>query len=65
MNDLYNETIEINGKTYRYDPDHDCYYRSYPQTPETARERWTRIGVAVLLLIILVVGAPPFLEWLK
>ena len=27
MNDLYNETIIREGKTYRYDPDYDCYYR--------------------------------------
>lgn len=29
MNELYNETIVRNGKTYRYDPDYDCYYREY------------------------------------
>ena len=27
MNELYNKTIVINGKTYQYDPDYDCYYR--------------------------------------
>ena len=26
MNELYNETIERNGKTYHYDPDMDIYY---------------------------------------
>lgn len=26
MNELYNEYIERRGKTYRYDPDYDCYY---------------------------------------
>lgn len=26
MNELYEKTIEIDGRTYRYDPDTDCYY---------------------------------------
>lgn len=29
MNDSYNETITRQGKTYHYDPDHDCYYCRY------------------------------------
>lgn len=29
MNDLYNETIQRNGKTYHYDPDHDVYTCRY------------------------------------
>jgi hypothetical protein len=28
-NDLYNISIEQNGKQYRYDPDYDCYYRVF------------------------------------
>ena len=27
MNELYDKTIEVNGRVYRYDPDYDCYYR--------------------------------------
>jgi len=38
MNDLYNETVVRNGKTYHYDPDMDCYYcRS---TDEGPISRW-------------------------
>ena len=29
MNDLYNETVVRNGKTYHYDPDHDIYSCGY------------------------------------
>lgn len=65
MNELYNETIERNGKIYRYDPDYDCYYCSHAQTPETPRERWTKVAIATVLLIVLLIGAPPLLEWLK
>lgn len=65
MNEQYKETIEIEGRVYRYDPDFDCYYRSHNQPPETAQERWTKVAIAIVLLIILVVGAPPLLEWLK
>lgn len=65
MNELYNETIERNGKIYRYDPDYDCYYRSYDQQPETAKERWAKVAIASALLIALALGAPPLLEWLK
>ena len=28
-NDMYNETIERQGKTYHYDPDQDVYYCRY------------------------------------
>jgi hypothetical protein len=65
MNELYEQTIVINGKTYRYDPDFDCYYRSYPQTPETWHERLISMAGAVILLVILMLIAPPLLEWLK
>jgi hypothetical protein len=65
MNEQYNKTIEIEGRVYRYDPDFDCYYRSHDQPLETAQERWTKVAIATVLLIILVVVAPPLLEWLK
>jgi hypothetical protein len=32
MNELYNETIERNGKIYHYDPDRDIYYRYEPMS---------------------------------
>ena len=65
MNELYPDTIEIGGRVYRYDPDSDCYYRSHHQPPETAKERWTKVAVATVFLVILAVGAPPLLAWLK
>ena len=47
MNELYNEYIERNGRHYRYDPDHDLYYRCDPQKEETAKERWTSSVLAL------------------
>jgi hypothetical protein len=51
-------TIEVEGRTYQYDYDSDIYYRVYDQTPETPRERWTKVAVATLMLIALVAAAP-------
>lgn len=65
MNELYEQTITVHGKTYRYDPDFDLYYRCEPQPPETVKERWIKIIAAVTLLVIIVLGTPPLLEWLK
>jgi len=56
MNELYDKTIEIDGRVYRYDPDYDCYYRSHHQTPETERERWTKVIGGTILLIIITVA---------
>jgi len=49
MNDLYNETIERNGKIYHYDPDMDIYYRRYQ--PMSWFDRWAWI------ITIFVLGA--------
>ena len=65
MDELYNEYIERNGRTYRYDPDYDCYYRMDRPAEETRKERWTKVAIASVLLIVICVGAPPLLEWLK
>jgi hypothetical protein len=46
-------TIEVNGKTYRHDPDFDAYYRVHDQPPETLKQRMIKIGLAVLVLISL------------
>jgi hypothetical protein len=62
MNDLYSETIEVNGRVYCYDPDQDLYYRSHYQTPETPRERWTKVAVASLLLLLICLFAYFFLH---
>ena len=58
MTEPYEQIIKVNGRVYRYDPDHDLYYRSHHQEPETPRERWTKVAVATLMLIALVVAAP-------
>ena len=56
MNELYEQTIEVNGRVYRYDPDHDLYYRSHHQEPETELERWTKVIGGIILLVIIYVG---------
>ena len=58
MNQARPSTIEVEGRTYQYDYESDVYYRVHDQTPETPRERWTKVAVATLMLIALVVAAP-------
>ena len=48
MNDLYNETITRNGKTYHYDPDRDIYYA---HSEESARSRYAWIVLCIILAI--------------
>jgi hypothetical protein len=62
MNELYEQTIEVNGRVYCYDPDHDLYYRSHHQAPETEFERWTKVAVALLLLLIVMLFSHFFLH---
>lgn len=40
MNDLYNETITRNGKTYHYDPDMDVYYCRYSDESTASKYAW-------------------------
>ena len=56
MNELYNETVERNGKTYYYDPDRDIYYTRYG--PMSTFDKYGWIGIIVMLLAIVI-----FLEW--
>ena len=51
MNDLYNETIERNGKIYYYDPDQDIYYRRYEPMSTFDKYAWI-----VLILILSLVA---------
>jgi len=46
MNDLYNETITRNGKTYHYDPDMDIYYA---YTEESTMSKYAWIYLTVIL----------------
>jgi hypothetical protein len=50
VNELYNETIERNGKTYHYDPDRDIYYCRYE--PMSTFDKYAWIVMIVLLLMI-------------
>jgi len=49
-NDLYNETIERNGRIYHYDPDQDIYYVRYTRTGHWDQFGWI-YAVAVLSAI--------------
>jgi hypothetical protein len=62
VDELYKKTIEIDGRIYRYDPDSDCYYRSHHQTSETEQERWTKVAIAISLLIVLYFVTPYILS---
>lgn len=58
MNELYEKTIVIDGKTYRYDPDYDCYYRVPVKL--SAFDKWAWIVTSIILLVVVLV-----LEWSK
>jgi hypothetical protein len=49
MNELYNETIERNGKIYHYDPDQDIYYCRYE--PMSTFDKYAYIVVTVILVV--------------
>jgi len=62
MTEWYEQTIEVKGRIYRYDPDSDCYYRCDPQAPETNRERWIKVVLGTIFLAIISVSARYFLH---
>ncbi len=51
-NDLYNQSIVKDGKTYRYDPDYDCYYRVYERSDLTHMQQFGWIYVVAILTAI-------------
>ena len=55
MNELYEKTIEVDGKTYRYDPDYDCFYRHRSEAPLSMVDRVIQISTALALLVLLIV----------
>jgi hypothetical protein len=57
-NDLYNETIERNGKIYHYDPDQDIYYRRYEPMSTFDKYAWV-VTILILLTTVIV------LEYIK
>jgi hypothetical protein len=50
MNELYEQTIQRRGKTYRYDPDHDCYYAVH--SDQSLWDQWGWIAVILVLAAI-------------
>lgn len=57
MKKLDNNMIEIDGKVYMHDYDHDCYFRVSDPREETFRERMIKIVLALALLAIIVLGS--------
>ena len=49
MNELYEKTIEVNGVTYYYDPDYDCYYRRYTRAE---LGHWSTYGWIYTVLVL-------------
>lgn len=56
-NDLYNITIERDGKQYRYDPDYDCYYRIYNKEEYHALPHWEKYGWIWVTLACAIIAA--------
>jgi len=52
--DLYNETELIRGRTYRYDPDHDCWYPIDRYQDMTALEAWSPLIIMTVLCALAV-----------
>ncbi len=57
MKKLDNGMIEVDGKVYMHDYDHDCYFRISDPREETFRERMIKIAAALTLLGIIVLGS--------
>ena len=56
MNELYNETIERNGKIYHYDPDMDIYYSRYSQESTVSKYAW-------IVLVVIMSAACYYIEY--
>jgi hypothetical protein len=54
MNELYNETIERNGRVYRYDPDADCFYRVPVKLSTWDQYSWI-VGIVLLSVVCIYV----------
>lgn len=57
MKKLNNGMIEVDGKVYMHDYDHDCYFRISDPREETFRERMIKIAMALAVLVIIVFGS--------
>jgi hypothetical protein len=49
-NDLYNRTIQVNGRVYHYDPDRDIYYPR--NEPLSLFDRWAWVATIVILSVL-------------
>jgi hypothetical protein len=58
MNKQHEQTIEVNGRIYQYDPDCDCYYRVPVELSTFDKYAWIVTAVVLLALVI-------FLEWYR
>jgi hypothetical protein len=49
-----NDHTEIKGKRYRYDPDHDAYYRAYTEEEikEQTKETLWILGICTFVMTI-------------
>ena len=56
-NDLYNITIERDGKTYRYDPDYNCWYQVYTHEEWSALPHWEKFGWIWVTLLCAIFAA--------
>jgi hypothetical protein len=54
MNNLYEKIIEIDGKTYAYDPDMDIYYRKYGPMSTFDKYSWI-VGIVLLSIVCIYV----------
>ena len=54
MNELYEQTIEVNGRVYRYDPDADCFYRVPVKLSTFDRYSWIMVIVLMTMVCIYV-----------
>lgn len=47
MNDLYNETVTRQGKTYHYDPDMDIYSCRYTHESTLSKSAWIYVTLVL------------------
>jgi hypothetical protein len=52
MNQLYERTIEVNGKTYHYDPDQDIYYVRWPTEDTSHFDQYGWIYLIVIMTVV-------------
>ena len=56
-NDQYNHTIVKDGKTYRYDPDYDCFYRIYTRNDWNDLPHWEKYNWLYVSAVLCVICA--------